>query len=390
MRAFPFIFIAAMLSNLTACVQSSPNDSNTKSSPAGVKGPVVSVESDKANSVADLDDIEIDYSQRQLVKFLNSRKQQLDLYLARQRELSAERRNVLQAELNAVESSLGDRESAHARAVKLFRETMVELELLQGRFPLGLIGAAQTALTRGDDSMATVLFQKYLKAKGNQPALAGRAAFRAGRLAENRIDFTKAYAFYQVAIASRPDNPKYLNDAAYMAQRLSRFAEAETYYLRALAILEESYGEQQAAIATVLNGLAATYEIQQRYDAAEPKYLRVLDIKTKIFGPDHPELAGALKNLAVVYEIQRRLDKAESYHLRALAIQQRAFGPDHPEVAATKVNLALFYLQQNRPEKAKPIAEEAERVFRMEFGPAHPKTDASRKLLMLIERATRS
>ncbi len=97
-----------------------------------------------------------------------------------------------------------------------------------------------------------------------------------------------------------------------------------------------------------LNNLASLYHDQGRYADAEPFYKRSLAIKEKVLGPEHPNVATGLNNLALLYDDQGRYAAAEPLYKRSLVIFEKALGPEHPGVATGLNNLASLYHDQGR------------------------------------------
>ena len=85
-----------------------------------------------------------------------------------------------------------------------------------------------------------------------------------------------------------------LNNLAIISRTKGRLAEAEDFYLRAIAINEKSLGPQHASLGMPLINLAELYTQLQRYAEAERFHRRALTILDAALGPDHAEIAFAL------------------------------------------------------------------------------------------------
>lgn len=59
------------------------------------------------------------------------------------------------------------------------------------------------------------------------------------------------------------------------------------------------------------------YTAQGKYAAAEPFYERALALAEQIFGPDHPAVAQSRTNLAALYRVTDRVTKADELDQRA-------------------------------------------------------------------------
>jgi tetratricopeptide (TPR) repeat protein len=75
-----------------------------------------------------------------------------------------------------------------------------------------------------------------------------------------------------------------LNILAGLYSNQSRYAAAEPFYKRSLAILEKADGIDLRFVGSTLNNLAELYRLQGRYIAAEPIYKRALEIFEKAVG----------------------------------------------------------------------------------------------------------
>ena len=151
-----------------------------------------------------------------------------------------------------------------------------------------------------------------------------------------------------------------------------RYAEAEPFIKRSLAIAEKALGPEHPDVGTALNNLAVLYRSQGRYAEAEPLYKRSLAIREKALGPDHPDVGTSLNNLAVLYQSQGRYAEAEPLYKRSLAIREKALGPEHPDVGTSLNNLALLYQAQGRYAEAEPLYKRSLAIREKALGPEHP------------------
>ena len=126
-----------------------------------------------------------------------------------------------------------------------------------------------------------------------------------------------------------------LNQAGYYLDDRARYNDAESLYVRALAIKEQHLGPQHPSTATSLNNLAGLYRRQGKYGDAEPLYVRALAIDEKALGAMHPDVAIDLNNLALLYGNQGKYGDAEPLYVRALAIHEQHLGPQHPNTATS-------------------------------------------------------
>jgi tetratricopeptide (TPR) repeat protein len=105
-----------------------------------------------------------------------------------------------------------------------------------------------------------------------------------------------------------PEAGRLCNQVGYYLDDRAQYAEAETFYQRAIAIGEKTLGPEHPDLAIWLNNLAALYWEQGKYEKAEPLYRRAIMIDEKVFGPTHHNTILFRKN----YEgLLRRWKKGE-------------------------------------------------------------------------------
>eukprot|EP00854_Cymbomonas_tetramitiformis_P031767 gene31767-40050_t len=79
-----------------------------------------------------------------------------------------------------------------------------------------------------------------------------------------------------------------------------------------------------------------------KLEEALPLCERALAIFEESSGEDHPEVALAANNVGMLKKQLGHLDEALTLYQRALAINTRALGPDHPNVALSMNNLGTI------------------------------------------------
>ena len=307
---------------------------------------------------------------------LKRREQELREEFVKTSAADKDRLALLEKELAAATAKRENPEASLADFKATLAEATQALATFKGELPEDQLTQAQAALAKGDTAAAEALFGKALE-QGKAQATASNekaaeAAYQLGQLANERIDYAKAYAYYQEAAKLEPDNPTYLNMAGRLAHEVGRYAEAQPFLEEALDIREKTLGPEHPDVALSLNNLALLYHNQGQYGKAEPLYQRSLAIREKALGPDHPDVATSLNNLAALYYPQGQYGKAEPLYQRALAISEKALGPDHPDVATSLNNLAVLYHDQGRYEKAEPLYQRSLAISEKALGPEHP------------------
>lgn len=200
--------------------------------------------------------------------------------------------------------------------------------------------------------------------------------FAAGNAAYERREFSNAIASYEKALEvaellerdSRSISYSYgVQTREKMATTLKnlgsahseqrKYAEAESYYKRALAIRESVLGVDHVRVADVVHDLATGYRMQGRYDEAQPLYERAARIYETL--EIRPRLVMTLMNMGHLYDAQGRLPEAESMFRRALTMTEEAIGanpaPQHPGYPGLIVCLrdyAAFVRKAGRADEA--------------------------------------
>ncbi len=157
----------------------------------------------------------------------------------------------------------------------------------------------------------------------------------------------------------------------YLRER-AQYAQAETFYERALAIQESTLTQEDLALAQSLQDLGILYYYQGKHAQAGSAFQRALMIREKILGAEHPDVAQSLNDLAVIYFYQRKYAQAEALYQRAILIRQQAVGLEHPNMAESLVGLAYLYFEQGRYAEAEPLYLHALSIDERHFGMEDP------------------
>jgi tetratricopeptide (TPR) repeat protein len=113
---------------------------------------------------------------------------------------------------------------------------------------------------------------------------------------------------------------------------LARLDEADSYYQRALAMLDKLLGPGNWQSANTMQNLAVLRQHQGRLRDAEALARRALGDMTRTLGPDNADLAFPLLRLIELTTLDRRFAEAQALGERALALAERN-GPETSAVA---------------------------------------------------------
>jgi tetratricopeptide (TPR) repeat protein/transcriptional regulator with XRE-family HTH domain len=205
---------------------------------------------------------------------------------------------------------------------------------------------------------------------------------RAGDYVCKRAKYAQAEAFFQraLAICKRVFSPEHSDTARglhYLGELYrawGRYKEAQPLLHQALTIFQQSLPPDHLDIANTLNDLGELYHNLGRYEEAEPLFQRALSIAERIGGPDHPTTITTLHHLARLYSFQQRYREAERIYSQVLRSQERHLGTRHFEVAVTLIDLAILYRIQCNYTQAEALLQRALQIEEEMLGPDHPHT----------------
>jgi hypothetical protein len=101
--------------------------------------------------------------------------------------------------------------------------------------------------------------------------------------------------------------------------------QAESFFSRALTIMENAYGPNHPDVAKCMANLASSYMNQQKFDLAEPLLVQSLQTLTKSLGPYDPAVASVLTRIATLYRKTGRNEAAEEIGARVESFMEFAY-----------------------------------------------------------------
>jgi len=197
---------------------------------------------------------------------------------------------------------------------------------------------------------------------------AGRRSVGLGQVAEAEELFRAAVREGEQLGADSPHLATSLNALGQLRLQAKDLAEAESCFVRALAIRQQTYGSDSHAIVPSLNNLSALHDAKGETDKAVALLKRSLEISEKALGNTHPEVTLALNNLAKLYFKRRDFSKADRVLLRLLETK-RALGKDHPEVATVLGSLAKLRQAVGKHGPAEQLWRQALAIRERAFAP---------------------
>ena len=124
----------------------------------------------------------------------------------------------------------------------------------------------------------------------------------------------------------------------------SKFNEAIAYGEKALDILIQTDSTNNH-VSTAYTNLGVAYQRLGRYEDAISLFLRALSTDSLLFGSEHPTIAVRYNNLATSLEGLSRFEEAECYHKKALEIRLRAFQRPHIDLGDSYNNLGGYCMK---------------------------------------------
>lgn len=192
------------------------------------------------------------------------------------------------------------------------------------------------------------------------------------------------------ATASAPEIVEPLNNLARAERALANYAAAETYYKRAIAVLDAHGRTANAGI--VSDNLAVLYGQMGRLDEAETLHKRALQLLESTLGRDHRSAGQAAANFGAHLQERDRHDEAEPLLRRGLAIAEAQSPQDTVLVATIVDNLAGLMRRTSRAREARESLSRALNLFEHALPANHPtlakvRNNLGRLLLDLGEHA---
>ncbi len=245
----------------------------------------------------------------------------------------------LELKLNEVHKHrLCEQESYQVHITDL-KERIARLDMLVGKLPDNIIEEAKQALSKGDTKKAELLFIQVEKQANPHIAAAAEAAYQRGKLAEDDINYKKAFEHYHRAMQLNPDNTFYLSKAGNVSLTLGFFNQALKYYELALASGLNTYGEAHPDVAAYRNNLGLAWDSLGEYKKAIEYLELALASDLNTYGEAHPRVATHRNNLGLAWYSLGEYKKAIEYYELALTACINCLGNAHPTTKTIADNL---------------------------------------------------
>jgi tetratricopeptide (TPR) repeat protein len=259
----------------------------------------------------------------------------------------------------------------------------------------------------------------------------GRQAFARGNYSQAENDLRRAVAEAGVNGASSAQMFLAVGDLGSVLLSQGRYAEAETCFDRAMAILKSNDSLDRSQLPVLLGNLGKLYQQTGRYPrsesalrealrlgrqllAARPLYISDLynnlgvlhfamgnrkqaerDFRKAMAladeaGSDDSHRSSILSNLATLYFTQQKWSLAEETLLHSINAVEQSRGLEHPDLCPLLENAGFIYLQKRELLQAETMLRRSLAIRQKRFGPESAYTAASEARLANVLAANGS
>jgi tetratricopeptide (TPR) repeat protein len=163
-----------------------------------------------------------------------------------------------------------------------------------------------------------------------------------------------------------------LHNLGWLKRDQGKYSEAELLYLQALEIRKRRLGEHNVIVARSLQELGNLKRFQGKYAEAKTYLNQSIESLKAASASDDSILAESLGNLGNVLISQGKYVDAESVITRALKISEKVYGSGHSNVAGILDLLGRVYNHQGQYLKAEPLFLRARKIIGVTYGEYHP------------------
>ncbi len=172
----------------------------------------------------------------------------------------------------------------------------------------------------------------------------------------------------QTLTPPHPDLAASLQNLGRLRFKQQRYAEAESYYRKALEMRIELFGRENAQVARTTHHLAYTLQKLDRLDEAQEYWVEALRIRRAVLEPDDTDIANTLSGLAT--NSLERGDHASAAQAAsdalAIVVAHPKFGPDSLQAGRVAHNLGVALTNLGKLDEAEKNLREAVRIKALE------------------------
>lgn len=211
--------------------------------------------------------------------------------------------------------------------------------------------AAESVCTKDSTLDAEQILDKVIGKGGKGGAF---AAFHSGRLAECRMDFSRAAVRFDKAVELDKVNPHYLRAAGLLARKMYQHKKALMRFI-ALEKLLAGQGKNSLELAKARREVAYSAALFGQHKQADAYYTKAMNSLIKLVGKDHPEMGICWYQVGLLKESQGLYEEAEEPYQKALAIMDKA--GDDMILSDILDKLARLHMELEGEQEAIPLLE---------------------------------
>ncbi|HRQ73249.1 MAG TPA: serine/threonine-protein kinase [Phycisphaerales bacterium] len=152
---------------------------------------------------------------------------------------------------------------------------------------------------------------------------------------------------------------------------------SEHVFGRALAAIDDRFGDQPLVRASLLQTAASTMREVGLHEVALAPQTTALEIRRERLGTDHPDTLASVNSLGLLLHSRGLLAEAEPFYREALAGRERSLGSDHPDTLSTRTSLGVLLWMMGRHEEGVRLTRDTVEGLRRTAGTDNPDTLAA-------------
>ncbi|MCI5147858.1 MAG: tetratricopeptide repeat protein [Candidatus Electrothrix sp. MAN1_4] len=211
--------------------------------------------------------------------------------------------------------------------------------------------AAESVCTKDSTLEAEQILDKVIGKGGKGGAF---AAFHSGRLAECRMDFSRAIVRFDKAVDLDKTNPHYLRVDGLLARKMYQHKKALMRFMTLEKLLAKQ-GKDSVELAKTCREVAYSAALFGQHKQADAYYKKAMASLEKLVGKDHLEMGICWYQVGLLNESQGKYEEAEEPYNKALTIMDKA--GDNMILADILDKSARLHMELEGEQKAIPLLE---------------------------------
>jgi tetratricopeptide (TPR) repeat protein len=183
--------------------------------------------------------------------------------------------------------------------------------------------AAESVCTQDSTLEAEKILDKVIGKGGKGGAF---AAFHSGRLAECRMDFSRAIVRFDKAVELDKAHPHYLRAAGLLARKMYQHKKGLMRFMTLEKVLAKQ-GKDSVELAVARREVAYSAALFGQHKQADAYYKKAMASLKKLLGADHLEMGICWYQVGLLNESQGMYEEAEEPYKKALSIIQKKGTP---------------------------------------------------------------